>query len=64
MAKLNKRTVDAAAPRRRDYALWDDDLPRFGLRVRTSGTKTYVVQYRPRQGPHARRDPRPPRRVD
>ena len=46
MAKLNKRTVDAAGPRERDYALWDDDLPRFGLRVRTSGTKTYVVQYR------------------
>lgn len=46
MAKLNKRTVDATAPRERDYALWDDDLPRFGLRVRQSGTKTYVVQYR------------------
>lgn len=46
MAKLNKRTVDAAAPRGSGYALWDDDLPRFGLRVRTTGTKTYVVQYR------------------
>ena len=46
MANLTKRTVDAAGPRERDYALWDDDLPRFGLRVRASGTKTYVVQYR------------------
>jgi len=46
MAKLLKRTVDAAKPKDRDYVLWDEELPRFGLRVRTSGAKTYVVQYR------------------
>ena len=46
MAKLIKRTVDAAPIKERDYVLWDDALPRFGLRVRSSGTKTYVVQYR------------------
>lgn len=45
-AKLTKRTVDAAKPAERDYVLWDDDLPRFGLRVRASGSITYVVQYR------------------
>jgi integrase len=46
MPKLTKRTVDAARPRDRDYVVWDETLPRFGLRVRRSGTKTYVVQYR------------------
>jgi integrase len=46
MAKLTKRTVDAARPKQRDYVLWDEDLPRFGLRVRATGTKSYVVQYR------------------
>jgi integrase len=46
MAKLTKRTIDAVATKERDYTLWDEDLPRFGLRVRTSGTKSYVVQYR------------------
>jgi integrase len=46
MPKITKRTVRAARPTDRDYTIWDESLPRFGLRVRTSGTKTYVVQYR------------------
>jgi integrase len=46
MPKLTKRTVDGAAVQDRDYVLWDEALPRFGLRVRSSGTRTYVVQYR------------------
>jgi len=47
MPKLTKRTVDGAPiTGGREYVFWDDVLPRFGLRVRSSGTKTYVVQYR------------------
>ena len=45
MPKLTKRAVDAATARDRDYVLWDTDLPRFGLRVRSSGAQSYVVQY-------------------
>ncbi len=44
--RLTKRTVDSAAPRAAEYAIWDGELAGFGLRVRPSGTKTYVVQYR------------------
>jgi integrase len=46
MPKLTKRFVDRVAPGDRDVVLWDDDLPRFGMRVKPSGAMTYVVQYR------------------
>lgn len=47
MAKLTKRTIDAAqADTERDYFIWDDDMPGFGLRVLKSGKKTYQIQYR------------------
>lgn len=44
--KLSKRTVDALEPQSADYFSWDDELPGFGIRVYTSGRKTYIVQYR------------------
>ena len=46
MARLTKRTVDSASPGKQDYFLWDDNLKGFGLRVYTSGRKTYLIQYR------------------
>ena len=51
MAKLTKRTVDAVAPHPgRDVFMWDDDLQGYGLRVKPSGAKAFVVQYRNRTG--------------
>lgn len=46
MAKLTKRFVDTVEIRDKDYVVWDDDLPGFGLRVFASGKRSYVIQYR------------------
>ncbi len=46
MAKLTKRVVDAADIRDKDYFIWDDELPGFGLRVFASGKRSYLIQYR------------------
>jgi hypothetical protein len=46
MPRLDKQTVDAARPGVWEYVLWDDLLPRFGLRVYPSGRKGYCIQYR------------------
>jgi integrase len=44
--RLSKRSVDAAANLDKEYFIWDIDLPGFGLRVRSSGSKSFVFQYR------------------
>jgi integrase len=45
--KITKRAVDALmAPKTGEAMLWDDSLAGFGIRVRPSGAKTYLVMYR------------------
>ena len=44
--KITKRTVDKLQADGRDRFYWDADLPGFGLRVRESGRKYYVAQFR------------------
>ncbi len=45
-ARLGVREVNKATAEARRYTVWDTDLKGFGLRVATSGRKTYVVRYR------------------
>ena len=44
--KITKRMVDQLKADGADTFHWDADLPGFGVRVRGSGRKYYVVQYR------------------
>jgi integrase len=46
MPKLTKRLVEAAAPKERHYYIFDEELPGFGIRVLTSGRKSFLVQHR------------------
>ncbi len=45
-SKLTKRAVDALKPNGKDAVYWDSELTGFGVRVRKSGRKHYVVQTR------------------
>ena len=46
MTKITKRAVEAAAPRDKEYYIWDEHIPGLGLRVLPSGRRQYIVQYR------------------
>jgi integrase len=46
--RLTIRSVDALAASNAIH--WDDDVKGFGIRVKPSGVKSYVVQYRNAQG--------------
>src|SRR3954453_18672331 len=47
--KLNKTVTEGLAPAEADYVVWDAELPGFGVRVKPSGVKSYLVQYRNRK---------------
>jgi integrase len=46
MPKLTKRFVDLVQPLEKDRFEWDDDVKGFGLRIKPSGVKSYLIQYR------------------
>jgi integrase len=48
--KLTKRVVDNAKPASKDRWVWDGTLPGFGVRVKPSGVRSYLVQYRNANG--------------
>lgn len=44
--KLTKAIIADAVPADKEYILWDSEVRKFGLRVLTSGRKSFVYQYR------------------
>jgi Arm DNA-binding domain len=53
--KLSKSVTEGLSPTEADYVVWDAELPGFGVRVKPSGVKSYVVQYRNRKNGISRR---------
>ena len=53
--KLTKAFADRAAVAVGEDVFWDSDLREFGLRVKASGSKSYIVQYRDRRSGRSRR---------
>ncbi|WP_420583778.1 Arm DNA-binding domain-containing protein [Ruegeria sp.] len=43
---LNEEVVTTAAPRDIEYTIWSDRPSGFGLRVRSSGVRSYIVMFR------------------
>ncbi|MCJ8354206.1 tyrosine-type recombinase/integrase [Novacetimonas hansenii] len=47
MARLTKRSVDSLKPKANAEAfIWDGELRGFGVRVKPSGSKAFLIQYR------------------
>ncbi len=47
---LNKSVIDKLEPKKSDYFVWDTKVSNFGIRVYSSGRKTYLIQYRKGNG--------------
>ena len=58
LGQITKRSVDSLKPGPTEYFLWDNKLAGFGVRVQTTGARSYVVKYRAGSGRSA-----PTRRV-
>jgi integrase len=48
--RVTKRVVDRLIPRATEFTVWDSKLPGFGVRVRPTGAKSFVVVYRAGSG--------------
>ena len=64
-AKITKRAIDAIVPPASgEINLWDSEVPGFGLRVRYTGSRVYVVEYRTPRSTQAPCDPGAPWETD
>ena len=43
--KLTKRTVDSLAyDPHKEIFYWDDEVPGFGIRIKSTGVKSFIIQ--------------------
>lgn len=50
MPKLTKTVIDRARPSKSDLFLWDNEIPGFGVRLKPTGTASFLIQYRNDEG--------------
>jgi integrase len=48
--RITKRVIDRLTPRANEFTVWDSKMPGFGVRVRPTGAKSFVVVYRAGSG--------------
>jgi integrase len=53
--KLSKTVVERIKAADQDVVVWDNTLPGFGVRVKPSGVRSYIIQYRNRNTSMSRR---------
>ena len=46
--KLTKRIIEGTAPSSARQILWDTELRGFGIRIEPTGTRTFIVRFRPK----------------
>ena len=46
--RLSKTVVERISRAEQDLVVWDETLPGFGVRVKPSGVRSYIIQYRNR----------------
>ena len=50
---LTRRAIEALRPQRQAWIAWDTQVTGFGVRVQPTGTKSYIINYRPGGGGRA-----------
>ena len=55
MARLTKKIVESIVITDKDQYVWETTMAGFGVRVRPSGRRTYIVQYRLQDGKQRKR---------
>src|SRR4051794_16100155 len=53
--KLTKMVVEGMKPGPEELVVWDSALPGFGLRIKPTGIRSYIVQYRTRDTGESKR---------